>query len=134
MPLVERSTYKKPLDEPFREWDLERCVYCRSSMALEDAQCTKCGHQRSQEDIRMAVQVCQYRWSVRGQQQYQLIHDHEQSQHNFARWTGIAGAFLSIWPMAWILGTVAFGDGSTFAWIASLLAAMGVFLLTDPDR
>lgn len=120
MPVHEDNIFRKPSDEPFRRWNLEECVYCESQMDLQDKRCRQCGHQRSVEDANMADRIEEYRRSTHGQQQYQILAEHEKSQDRSLRWFVFFAMFVMIWPLAWIAGSMIWGNGVLFAWIASL--------------
>ena len=120
MPLRSSYSSDKPLDEPFHQWDLERCVYCKSHMELQHHRCYECGYPRSDEDIQMADKVLRYRQSEHGRQQYQMIRDHELAQEQSMTVFGTVGIFCCSWPMFWLIGTIIWQTGALFAWMCSL--------------
>jgi Zn ribbon nucleic-acid-binding protein len=128
MPLRDRTQSSKPLDEPFRKWDLERCTYCESWMGLNDIKCIQCGHWRSEMDSNMAARVKEYRQSMQGQKQYQLLENQENLRTTVAQWIGFVGIFVCTWPFFWIIGTLFWGEGAIFAFISSGLLATVVML------
>jgi hypothetical protein len=120
MALPTSLIYNKPVDEPFRQWDLETCVHCHSHLDLHNDRCQRCGHARCSEDIRMADEIRQYRQSAHGLAQYQMILDHEQAQHDFNRVLAFVVGLFVTWPIFWFVGFLIWGSGAWFAGIASL--------------
>ena len=119
----------KPIEEPFREWDLEICHHCKAYQALDQSRCGHCGYPRNVYDQNMADSVHAWRCSDPGkrswdqwfQRQTELQARNQQAEN----WVRIVAT-----PIFFLGGFIIFGSIGFLFGIGMLLGIMGGLAFT----
>jgi hypothetical protein len=123
------ESFKKPLDEPFRDLDLEHCDYCKTWIGLDLVECGSCGRRRSDEDKNLARQVRVWRESLAGQEAYQKDEKRreQRAKDGDYGWSGVIVVGLMSFFLFWAIGYFIFFEqghsGFPLAVIGGLIVA-----------